>query len=418
MLNLKNTLDGYLKNVEVIGNTIQDENNLANIRSVGDKVEGQELYKIDVVSCGKNIFNAKIYENHTYTYINNVVNFGKTLQAYQPIRLIFKVKPNTEYVFRSTTSHNLTRQVSSHNLPTDTPVNVVATTNGTGLVRFNSLNNDELIVSLYSSTLIESGSDIIVSNLQIEEGIQATEYEPYQENKLEILSPVQLEKVGDVADRIICKDGVWGVEKHVLTKLFDGSENNVTNATLDGNQLNYRMCYSKRKVLGTIADSSKLLSNKFECFVYSSSTNNVTVPSFRFIHTNTELYCTVPATEFTEQPSVQAFKEKVASYGTYIKYVTTQPQFIPLPHDQQVKLRTFAGQTNVIFNTEIAGQIKAQVPKSLGAVVNTHTEQIEMLHNALKSVLAGDMYSLATLLYPEDFEQNDNTEQDIMVIPE
>lgn len=43
MLNLKNTLDGYLKNVEVIGNTVQDTNNLADIRSVGDKVEGQEL---------------------------------------------------------------------------------------------------------------------------------------------------------------------------------------------------------------------------------------------------------------------------------------------------------------------------------------------------------------------------------------
>ena len=101
-----------------------------------------------------------------------------------------------------------------------------------------------------------------------------------------------------------------------------------------------------------------------------------------------------------------------------VKYPTLKPQFIPLPHDQQVKLRTFAGQTNIAFNTEIAGQIKAQVPKSLGATVNTHTEQIEMLHNALKSVLAGDMYSLATILYPEDFEQNDNTEQDIMVIPE
>lgn len=262
MLNLNNTLDGYLKNIEVIGNTIQDTNNLADIRSVGDKVEGQELY-------------------------------------------------------------NISMQVD----------------NGDGV------------------------SEVV-----------------------EILSPVQLEKVGDVADRIICKDGVWGIEKNIITKLFDGSENNVTSVSLEGNKLNYRLCYSRKKVLNNITDSCELMSNKFECFVYSSSTNNVTVPSFRFIHTNTELYCTVPATEFTEQPSVQTFKEKVASYGTYIKYVTTQPQFIPLPHDQQVKLRTFAGQTNIAFLTEIPGQIKAQVPKSLGATVNTHTEQIAELHNSLERV--------------------------------
>ena len=39
-------------------------------------------------------------------------------------------------------------------------------------------------------------------NVQLEEGTQATPYEPYQEHKLTILSPVQLEKVEDVADRI------------------------------------------------------------------------------------------------------------------------------------------------------------------------------------------------------------------------
>src|SRR5699024_10489730 len=51
--------------------------------------------------------------------------------------------------------------------------------------------------------------------IQLEEGTVATPYEPYQEDKLTILSPVQLEKVGDVRDRIIEKDGVWGVEKNV-----------------------------------------------------------------------------------------------------------------------------------------------------------------------------------------------------------
>ena len=56
---------GYAKDVEILGNTIQDPNNLADIRSVGDKVEGQELYEIPVVSCGKNLLdNDKLVEGH------------------------------------------------------------------------------------------------------------------------------------------------------------------------------------------------------------------------------------------------------------------------------------------------------------------------------------------------------------------
>ena len=191
MLNLNNTLDGYLKNVEVIGNTVQDENNLADIRSVGDKVDGQELYNISI-------------------------------------------------------------QVD----------------NGNGV--------NEVV---------------------------------------EILSPVQLEKVGDVADRIICKDGVWGVEKNVDAEVQ----------------------------------------------------NNVLV--------NTK----------------------------------TNSEFIPLPHDQQVKLRTFAGQTNIAFLTEIAGQIKAQVPKSLGATVNTHTEQIKDLHNSLDRVKKLEESTVSTVETESNFTTVDAT---------
>ena len=59
MLTINNTLDGYLKDIEIKGNTVQNLEDLADIRSVGDKVEGQELYKIDVVSSGKNLFDGE-----------------------------------------------------------------------------------------------------------------------------------------------------------------------------------------------------------------------------------------------------------------------------------------------------------------------------------------------------------------------
>ena len=41
MLTINNTVEGYLKDVEIKGNTWQVSENLADIRSVGTKVEGQ-----------------------------------------------------------------------------------------------------------------------------------------------------------------------------------------------------------------------------------------------------------------------------------------------------------------------------------------------------------------------------------------
>ena len=65
---------GYAKDVEILGNTIQDASNLADIRSVGDTVEGQELYEIPVLSCGKNLL-----DNNNLGYGTWDVNNGNLI---------------------------------------------------------------------------------------------------------------------------------------------------------------------------------------------------------------------------------------------------------------------------------------------------------------------------------------------------
>ena len=86
-----------------------------------------------------------------------------------------------------------------------------------------------------------------------------------------------------------------------------------------------------------------------------------------------------------------------------LKYPTLTSQFIPLPHDQQIKLRTFANKTNISFGCEIEGTIKAQVPKSLGATVNTHTEQINNLNKELDRVKKLEDSTVSTVTTESDF---------------
>ncbi len=101
--------------------------------------------------------------------------------------------------------------------------------------------------------------------------------------------------------------------------------------------------------------------------------------------------------------NIDGFKKWIKNNPAVIKYPTKQPQFIPLPHSQQIKLRTFANKTNISFLTEIEGTIKAQVPKSLGATVNTHTEQINNLNKELDRVKKLEESTVSTVTTESDF---------------
>ena len=104
-----------------------------------------------------------------------------------------------------------------------------------------------------------------------------------------------------------------------------------------------------------------------------------------------------------ETATLDGARKWIDSKQPIIKYVRETPTFIPLPHNQQVKLRTFANKTNISFLTEIEGTIKAQVPKSLGATVNTHTEQINNLNKELDRVKKLEESTVSTVTTESDF---------------
>lgn len=351
---------GYLKDVEILGNTIQNEDNLEDIRSVGNKIEGQELYEIPVES-----YNERY--SHTITFDSSRVDFvfseffvgGTTIvnKSDKPIRPILGDE-NGSYVGDGTIDAGRT-----YTIP-----------NGNKVKKF----------SLYAHQGWTMTNDYVLDDIMSIEGAERDE--------LTILSPVQLEKVGDVADRIIEKDGVWGVEKNIIkiTKFPIVSAGALANtkrgyADLDfycssqfgiSTKLPYKEHYSLDEEHFYI-QKDKL--NRFWFFVdavkVDSELGNTVVDRLTsWLNSNIEVYVAIDS-----------------------------PQFIPLPHDQQIKLRTFANKTNISFLTEIEGTIKAQVPKSLGATVNTHTTQISNLNKELDRVKKLEESTVSTVETESDF---------------
>lgn len=375
MLTINNTLDGYLKDVEIKGNTIQDIENLADIRSVGDKVEGQELYEIPVLSRGKNLFNG-ILESGGYRG-----STGVPYDANDRIRSKYKTKLK-KGTYRVTCSDNPTT-IAMTLYSDNVFVKEIAYT---GTIYNFVLDADYEVNITLTTTNINT-------KIQIEEGTVATPYEPYQEDKLTILSPTPLEKVGDVADRIICKDGVWGVEKNINNGFIPSNASWLLQR--NNGVVNRFVCLtSNMPFTDFIRATNNVITNKF------IATANISDYTIGCMFGNNDGF--IVHANIQDIPTLVDFKDFIGD-GVYVKYPTTQPQFIPLPHDQQIKLRTFANKTNISFLTEIEGTIKAQVPKSLGSSINTHTEQINNLNKELDRVKKLEESTVSTVTTESDF---------------
>lgn len=386
MLTINNTLDGYLKDVEILGNTIQNEGDLADIRSVGDTVEGQELYEIPVVSCVKNLFDG-------YVETGWVDGSGNLMDLNRSRTNLIKINPNTKYVLSSSNRFQF-RVVfyTVNNVYISETVNMCDATKG---MIFTTPTNCKYVRFMYAETVENSTS----WKIQLEEGIVATPYEPYQEDKLTILSPVQLERVGDVADRIICKDGVWGVEKWINKIPLDVQTLSLGTPSITNNMFKIPIPYSKLNLDNSTSDGGRCITTFGENLSYA----NWVSANKEGIYIGKTAFGLVVSVDTVGDSTINRFNDYFKNKNHYFYRTTENPQFIPLPHDQQIKLRTFANKTNISFLTEIEGAIKAQVPKSLGATVNTHTEQINNLNKELDRVKKLEESTVSTVTTESDF---------------
>lgn len=363
-INANDTLDSYIQNVEIKGNTIQNESDLSDIKSVGDKVGEQELYKIPIVCRGKNLFNGKLERGHYDTKTGN-----EALSTNARCADFIRVNSNSKIsLFRENTNGD------TWILEYDANKKFLKTS-------FNSLTT--LSSTRYIKFYIASPDFPLDCKIVVNYGTQATSYEPYQEHKLNILSPTPIEKVGDVEDRIIEKDGVWGIEKNIVNHIFDGSEIWYRY----GNGQKELNCYH---TFNSSIISEPVICDKFKYipWVWDSEVNDGISG-----HSRGAVYVAKQ-----DINSLVDWINWLKANKLNVKYITSNPQFIPLPEDQQVKLRTFANQTNISFLTEVEGTIKADVAKSISASVNSNTQEISDLWDfVLKNNLANFAVALNAL---------------------
>ena len=224
----------YIEVTEIWGNTVQDENNLEDIQSVGELYVdedgdpilddlGREQYKIEIES-----YNYKrLYTNEEIVELYNNMGYSNVKAEYTQDGLfkltnnggwfnpnkVFKGKPNTEYTFY-------------------TPGITSIYTHGLTLVK--KYSNDFYVYRTDSTGefghLIQ-GDIGIAFDFKIYEGnISNIENITEKSHKTTILLPCQLQKVGDVYDRLY-----WDSEKRKYVVEKNIIEYHITNLSIKKN---------------------------------------------------------------------------------------------------------------------------------------------------------------------------------------
>ena len=238
-ITIDDSTEGELVEIEVFGNTIQDENDLSDIQSVGDLFvdeegnpildsQGREQYKIEILSTNPVV---KIYEKGIkYTNFNtNLVTENDDSLIIQHSHLgelettdSFTVNPNEKISVKIKNvgnhynpSYALNMSINDNRVASVSEYIIRDELLNSDFYIFEYVNNSNSSISgkikLNNYFGIYEITDIFISTLEI------NDISEYKENKTTILLPTQLQKVGNVADRLYWDNekGRYVIEKNI-----------------------------------------------------------------------------------------------------------------------------------------------------------------------------------------------------------
>ena len=364
----ENTVGGSITNLEVLGNTIQNEEDLADIKSVGELQE-DGTYKMSILSCGKNLFDGEI-ELGGY-YWNDGVKYTTTDRIRCKNQFI-SIKPNTKYVSNQSIAYvwydNAKQFIKSDVSYTTNPI--------------------QSPKNAYYVNIVAHTTDLTINIALYESDLPVSVYEPYQENKCDILLPCQLEKVGDVSDRLYYDDveKAWCIEKNItnvelktLNKEFTGNIPNGTRVTVFSD----KTLYKTTSISDVIININGLL--------YDRSTWDATMSHWFFEYNDGKIYVhfAMNTLDYNKLYGSDNHEKIFNKYNdlTTLKLILATPQKIVLPLSTQIALNSFFGTTHVYMESgEVEGTIKCKIPKSLGATVQSLNNKTDILSDRIEAI--------------------------------
>ena len=178
-------------------------------------------------------------------------------------------------------------------------------------------------------------------------GSTALPWQPYQSKTATIQLTAPLHGIGDVRDRIMCKDGEWGIERQFIALTFDGSEDEKW-ATSDTNDTGKKR-YITAGYNNVIKAETEEATTKILCDVLKAGTNLDTWRKTECISSGPKSQAYIYL-EKLSSGDLAAFKTYLSAHPINAIFERATPTWEPLPAATQSALNaltTFTGTTHI-----------------------------------------------------------------------
>lgn len=333
------------------------------LKSFGEAEKVEDKYKISILSSGKNLLNFKSFENYIKNTHENEVLYS------------IKLKPNTNYTFSDKTGEwngkgafLILKDKDKKEVSRLIDSNV----GNRKSISFTTNNNTNYYLFTYKNNIGKFNS--ISSNYQIEEGSQATFYEPYQSYKKDILIKEPLRE----GDYLYEDNGQVKIYRPTKQYTFTGDENFVfyrQDENLYGVYFNLED--AKKESHTVICNNFKTItegisSEKEECVLVGAGTGSV--------------YILINKNKLTSQ-DIAGFKSWLKANPTTIVYQLATPTVEIVENCVDIDLDTYQEKTYFNILNSLQGTLDFKVPSNIGSVVQNMAKEVNNIWDVINNLL-------------------------------
>ena len=379
------TYEYKLKEIEVFGDTWQDENNLEDIQHAGElyvddegqpilDAEGKEQYKFEIEVC-----NANFYKEGFVKWDSRVLIDEEEIEflASSSIKNFVDLEPNTQYTF-GCRSKKLTDGYTNirfyYTDGTNSTHGFESPLNEFGKFTTATSNLNKTIESF---AIFGNANKSRITDLVISEGTK-TENIPHKSYKQTILLPCQLMRVGDVADRLFWNDdkGKYVVEKNVEMAILNGLET----WRIDRPTETHQTMYIDKNSHDEFANfKTQALPNMFSSYTKKVVTTLDTWTAIEkcMAYGNNDRYFLMFRVDKSEYDTISSWTTELIKNNITVYFECETPQLIETNITEQLTIPTYNNKTHVyVINSNNAkATIKAKFPlKTASAVATLNVE--------------------------------------------
>lgn len=354
------------------------------IKSVGD-LNDEGTYEIPV-KVSNNLFNGKLEFGYISTITGTLTQAsvpGTTNSPYATVDFI-ECEPNTVY----TISRTVLGRTFFYDKNKEYIDNII---NEDGIPTTFTTPSNCKYIKWHANDISHIQNEYIVKG-------ELSNYSEYT-TVLKLNTP--LDKLDDISDKLIKKDGKWVIEKNITDITLQGGENwelfrnYVSDGVVvpTGDRTELFQCPLPKNVPAALKDSAsntkrRIMSTKFITTYGGSTWDNISSEAISFNHLGKLCVriskAKIPASDATTVTT--QFRTWLEEHQVKVKYPMANPIYIELPEEYQFTLNSFDGGTSVEVLSSVRPNMKIKTPTSVTSLLDRSKESILKLSDKVADI--------------------------------